>query len=97
MRRLLAIIAAASLLAAAPAALCAPTCQDKDGMTIKCGAPGAMPVGWSLPREPGPEPIEPQVLFGLICFIGGLCALIALMPDFDGWDREEDGPEGKGR
>jgi hypothetical protein len=25
-------------------------------------------------------------LFGAICLISGLFALIALMPDFDGWD-----------
>jgi hypothetical protein len=36
--------------------------------------------------------------FGLACFLGGLFALIALMPSFDGWregdwDRQEDDPE----
>jgi hypothetical protein len=32
--------------------------------------------------------------FGLACFLGGLFALIALMPNFDGdWDRQEDDPE----
>ena len=30
----------------------------------------------------------------LICLVGGLFALIALMPDFDGWgDVEEDGED----
>ena len=34
-------------------------------------------------------------LFGIVCFIGGLLALFALLPDFEderggGWDRQED-------
>ena len=32
-----------------------------------------------------------NTLFGLACILGGLFALIALMPPFDGeWDRQED-------
>jgi hypothetical protein len=34
-------------------------------------------------------------MFGLVCFLGGLMALFALLPDFEdgkggGWDRQED-------
>jgi hypothetical protein len=80
-------------------ALAAPTCQDRQGGTIKCGVRGAMPVGWKqspeqlwdrdISRPPGPSTGE---LLGVFCFLGLLFALIALMPDFDGWqeDRDED-------
>ncbi len=92
---LLALIAAATLFAA-PAAIAAPTCQDRNGDTIRCGTEGAMPVGWTLPPEQRsrvlaarpPEP--PADLFGLGLFLIGFFALLALMPDFDGkWDRQE--------
>jgi hypothetical protein len=85
------------LLAAAPA-LAAPTCQDRQGGTIKCGAPGAMPVGWKpspeqlwereLSQPPGPGAGK---LLGVFCGLVLLFALIALMPDFDAWrDDSED-------
>jgi hypothetical protein len=61
-----------------------------------------MPVGW----KPSPEALTTQAveapagpnstqIFGLVCFIGGLLALLALLPDFEdgqgaGWDRQED-------
>ena len=51
MRRfLLALIAVVALFSAfsAPAAIAAPTCQDVHGGTIRCGTPGAMPVGWAM-------------------------------------------------
>jgi len=79
--------------------LAAPTCQDRQGGTIKCGVPGAMPVGWKpspeqlwdrdISRAPGPGTRE---LLGALGFLGLLFALIALMPDFDGWqdDRDEE-------
>jgi hypothetical protein len=43
----------------------------------------------SLPAEPGPTEV-----LDMICIVGGLIALIALMPEFDGgqpgdWDRQE--------
>ncbi|HEY5006607.1 MAG TPA: hypothetical protein VII42_01300 [Caulobacteraceae bacterium] len=92
---LLALIAIATLIAA-PSAMAAPTCQDRNGDTIRCGTEGAMPVGWTLPDEQRarvlaarpPEP--PADLFGLGLFLFGFFALLALMPDFDGqWDRQE--------
>jgi hypothetical protein len=90
MRRLLLVTAAAVWLAAAPAALAAPTCQDAHGDAIRCATPGAMPVGWTLPaaQRQAAASSEPSlaVLVYLACFIGGLFALIALMPDFDGWN-----------
>ena len=97
---ILAFIAAAALLAAG-AALAAPTCQDKDGGTIRCGTPGAMPVGWTLPPEERflrqtLRPASPSMneLLGLICALGVFFALLALMPEFEGrragdWDEQE--------
>jgi hypothetical protein len=89
-------------LSAGSAALAAPTCLDAVGRTVRCGTPGAGPVGWT----PAPEvmadhraalPAGPDQLqwFGLACFLGGLMALFALLPDFEngqggGWDPRED-------
>jgi hypothetical protein len=93
MRPVTPAIALATVLALAPAARAAPTCQDRIGDDVRCGSPGAMPVGWTAsPRmalarqaaEP-PDPTPSQAL-GLVALIGALFALIALMPDFDGWD-----------
>jgi len=100
-RLVIAALAAAGLLAAAPAALAAPTCQLETGETARCGTAGAMPVGWPpspeqiLDRQaaatPGPSA---EQLLSLALFLGGLFALIALLPAFDGWgpgdwDRQE--------
>jgi hypothetical protein len=86
--RILVLILA--LLCATPV-LAAPTCQDRDGGTIKCGVPGAMPVGWKpspehlwdrkLSRPPGPD--SDQVLTAIFV-LALLFSLIALMPKFDG-------------
>jgi hypothetical protein len=72
-------------------ALGAPTCQDKRGITTRCGTPGAMPVGWEpspeqlrereLSRPPGPD--RGQLLIA-VSIIALLFSLIALMPKFDG-------------
>ena len=85
------------LFAGAGPALAAPTCQDRHGETIHCGAAGAMPVSWRAPpeqlwdreisRPPGPGMDE---LLGAFCGLGLLFALIALLPDFDGWQDERD-------
>lgn len=87
MRRL---ILALLLLFAAPAQA-APTCLDGKGLTIRCGVPGAMPVGWRpseqqiaewrRTRPPGPGANE---LFKLVLGLAAIFALIALMPEFDG-------------
>ena len=99
MRR--AVLTLCLLLLTAPMALAAPTCLDRNGDTIRCGAPGAMPLGWKLspqrlwdkevsrPAEQNLETLA-KVIFGLALFF----AMIALMPKFDGtkaqdWDRQE--------
>jgi hypothetical protein len=92
-RTLLALIAVANLLAA-PAAMAAPTCQDINGYTIRCGTPGAMPVGWTLPFQQRWErdwvnPVEPRQLLKVICVLGVYFCLLAMLPDFEGWKDEE--------
>src|ERR1700742_4891088 len=89
-------LALGATLITAPTARAAPTCQDPAGNTVRCGTPAAMPVGWTLPDDQRPAPHAPPLeeLLALACVIGGLFALIALMPDFDGrhaadWDRQE--------
>jgi hypothetical protein len=82
----------AAILLAAPQGFAAPTCQDRDGDTIRCGTAGAMPVGWTLPADQRqardmarpPEPVLQELALPIL-LIGGLMALIALMPRFDGW------------
>jgi hypothetical protein len=100
---LLAAICAAFLLAA-PAATAAPTCQDRRGDTVRCGTERAMPVGWTLPpaerlerMKTEPAGPNPATYAGLIAFLIGFFALIALMPDFDGqWDGQEEDEEEQG-
>ena len=90
-------ILATVMLFTVHAAQAAPTCQDRDGLTIRCGTPGAMPVGWSLPFEERKfRPPAPSVgqLLKLFATLGLLFALIALLPQFDGsrggdWDKQE--------
>jgi hypothetical protein len=101
MRSVFATFLVLALMLWAPAALAAPTCQDRNGDTIKCGTPGAMPVGWT----PSPQqllelsysrPARSDTADGVkaFCLIGLILALIALLPEFDGtkaadWDRQE--------
>jgi hypothetical protein len=107
MRRLGFVLAAMLLLATAQGASAAPTCQRLDGLTARCGTPGAMPVAWRpspqqllaqrLSRPPADEGLE---ILGSICLLGALAALIALMPPFDGWepgDWDEQEGENRGR
>lgn len=106
MRRLLFGFIAIALLTAAPGASAAPTCVDRNGDTIRCATPGAMPVGWKpsphilwereLAQAEGPSTdYIAKVLVGLALFL----VLIALMPEFDGsragggWDRQESDEE----
>jgi hypothetical protein len=96
MRRLiLGLAATMALLASSPAQAARP-CQDRSGDPIRCGTPGAMPVGWTLQGQKlidlhVPERAEPGlgVLFGAGCLIGGLFALILRMPPFEDWDEQE--------
>ena len=93
--------AVGATLLAAPAALAAPTCQDRDGETIRCGTQGAMPVGWTLSPQQRSErqtakPKYPSTteLLELIGVMGVFFALLALMPEFDGqhtsdWGEQE--------
>jgi hypothetical protein len=95
---------AASLLTAS-AAFAAPTCQDRNGETIRCGTPGAMPVGWTLSPQQrlerqGSKPEYPSTsdLLELIGVMGVFFTLLALMPEFDGqltsdWGEQEADPE----
>lgn len=101
MRSVVAAFFVLALMLSDTAAQAAPTCQDKNGDTIKCGTPGAMPVGWT----PSPQhlldlsysrPARSDTADGLkaFCLIGLILALIALLPEFDGtkaadWDRQE--------
>jgi hypothetical protein len=82
-------LTAALLLAPVLPAWGAPTCQDRDGIATRCGAPGAMPLGWEpspqelsqRPRRPGPDR---EMVWTAIAVVGLLFSLIALMPQFDG-------------
>ncbi len=94
-------LVAAVLLVWASPAFAAPTCQDENGRTLKCGTLGAMPVGWTPAVDQRwvgsvPGPMEPTALqlFYLACVIGGIFGVIAMMPDFEGrrdggWDKQE--------
>jgi hypothetical protein len=84
-------------LAPVPPAAAAPTCQDLQGMTIRCGVPGAMPVGWTLPdsERPTPPVADLSNLWRAIALVALLLALFAAMPEFDGrtsadWGEQED-------
>jgi len=108
MRRSILAFTVAATLMTAPAASAAPTCQDINGGTIKCGTPGAMPVGWSPSRQQlldrqNASPAYPDTneLLKLICILGVFFSLMALLPEFDGtragdWDKQEgdDGDRG---
>jgi hypothetical protein len=67
-----------------------PICLDASGAAARCEAanalpPGVDPTGGDEARDSQIPLPAPQTLFGLICVLGGLFALIGLMPDFDGW------------
>ena len=95
-------LASLLLLLGVSAAPAAPTCQDRDGDTVRCGTSGAMPLGWKLPPEEfharqiakSPPPTT-DLAVGAFAGIVLLLALIGLLPEFDGtkaadWDRQED-------
>ena len=92
-------LSATLTLALSGAALAAPTCQDRQGTTVRCGGPTAMPVGWTLPDSERVAQTEdaapPERIVEAVTLVVCLFALIALMPPFDGrrgadWDAEED-------
>lgn len=99
MRALLTAFGVSAALLLGSATQAAPTCKDMSGDTRRCGAVGAMPVGWA---PSGPDlgdtvhtaDLSPAQWIALVYAIGAVFALIALMPDFDGWsvgdwDRQE--------
>jgi len=104
MRRLILAFAATATLLSAPGALAAPTCQDMNGYTVKCGTQGAMPVGWTPSRQQlldrqASRPKYPTTneLLKLIGVMGVFFTLLALMPEFDGsragdWGEQEGDP-----
>jgi len=107
MRPLILAAAASAALLIASSSVAAPVCETRHGDGARCGTPGAMPVGWSLPaRERAywrPDtPIPASEWFGLASLIGGFVALVLLMPKFDGargedWDEQEDDKRGRRR
>jgi hypothetical protein len=106
-RLVIAMVAAAAMLGDAPVAFAGPTCEDRAGEAVRCEDPRAMPLGWAPPlderlKHPDPGPPEPTSLElgGVFTLILLFFALIALMPDFDGWtaDRpEKNGDDGEAR
>jgi hypothetical protein len=87
-----------ALMIAMPAAWSAPTCQDKHGMTTRCGTRHAMPVGWTAPQEDRDIPAgDKRDLWTAAGGILLLFALIALLPEFDGTRPEDWSPEDKER
>src|SRR5690348_18132833 len=83
MRRFFLASITAATLFCAPVAMAAPTCQDINGGTIRCGTTGAMPVGWTLPLQQRLErdrtsPIEPDQFLELICALGIYFCLLAM-------------------
>jgi len=79
----------------------APTSQDANGTTTRCGTPNAMPVGWQLSAEEFHQRQEAlgnvfdsRTLMSALALIAALFAIITLLPDFDGrsgndWDEQE--------
>ena len=83
------MLAALVLVCSPISAFAAPTCQDRDGFTVRCGTPTAMPVGWrratpDVPIAQWVQPSDVRPLLIAITLLGGLVAIIALLPDFDG-------------
>ena len=88
MRRLVFAFATVWLFVA-PQASAGPACWDRNGDPIRCGAPGAMPVGWSPPRDQHAAPPQYENLLKAACIIGALLCVIALLPEFDGTRNED--------
>lgn len=83
-------------LLAAPSVLAGPTCLDRNGAAIRCGTPGAMPFGWSLPEEErrrhdlaNPASAQLGSLLKAACVVGLFLCAIALLPEFDGTRNED--------
>ncbi len=97
----------AGMLLDAPAAVAGPICEDRAGEAVRCEDPRAMPLGWTAPldqrlkrADQGPPEPTAAELGGVFALILLLFALIALMPDFDGWtagatDKMEEEDDGR--
>jgi len=86
----IAFLLIAPLLFAAPASA-APTCQDRGGNAVRCGTANAMPLGWTAPDwDRHVVPTDKKEELKAIVFLLLLFALIALLPDFEQeqWDQE---------
>jgi hypothetical protein len=83
---LLAALAAAALATAGAGGAQAEPAQAVQAAAVAAGV--ALPV-----VQPG-EPTPFQIVC-LIAVVGGLFALIALMPDFDGWESGDGGEIGR--
>ena len=96
------LVLIAASLAVTPA-VAGRTCFTPTGDMIRCNSPGAMPVLWKPspqvmwerelgPKPPGPSTAQLLAMFaGLVLFL----AMIALLPDFDGWQPDDDKNERK--
>jgi hypothetical protein len=83
------------LLCASPA-LAAPTCQDRNGTTIRCGEPGAMLPGWTLPPDEFNKrqaelhnSNKADTILDAVVVIALFLVGIALLPEFDGRRNED--------
>jgi hypothetical protein len=88
----LVLLLIAPLLFAAPASA-APTCQDRGGNAVRCGTANAMPLGWTAPDwDRHVAPSDKNEELKAVVFLLLLFALIALLPDFEQeqWDQEAD-------
>ena len=80
----------APFVLAAPA-IAAPTCQDRTGQTVRCGTATAMPVGWTAPEgDRNFAPADKSEELKAVAILLLLFALIALLPDFEQeqWDQD---------
>lgn len=84
------------LLLFATPSLAAPTCEGRQGQAMRCGAPGAMPLGWTAPAADRHVPAANGAdLLEAVGFLVLLFALIALLPEFDGSRAEDWEPRDK--
>ena len=78
------------LLTFAAPASAAPTCEDRSGNAVRCENPAAMPLGWHAPQSDRHfPPADPELVFTAVAMVVLLFALIALMPEFEGWDGDD--------
>ena len=79
------------LLLFATPVVAAPTCEDRSGNTVRCENPLAMPLGWRAPQSDRHfPPADPDQVFMAVGMVMLILALIALMPEFERWDGEDE-------